>query len=112
MANYPRLAAAGQATQAFRRICTASSRAEATLTLDRWWQDICQHGPEPSLGLRHMLTHWREELLNYLSYPITNGFVKGKNSRIKAIVRAGYGHRNIGNLASRSYLTNRNQLAA
>jgi transposase len=112
LATYPRFKAAWQVTQSFRRIYAASSRAEAALALERWWQDVCQHGPEPFLGLRHLLTHWRDELLNYFVYPVTNGFAEGKNNRIKAIIRAGYGYRNIGNLAPRIYLTNRDQLAA
>ncbi len=38
---------------------------------------------------------WREEILNYFDYPITNGFVKGKNDRIKTIKRMAYGYRNM-----------------
>ena len=40
--------------------------------------------------LLHTLTNWREELLNYLDYRITNGFVEGKNNRIKIIKRMAY----------------------
>lgn len=106
------MAAAWQATQAFRRIYAATSRAKATRVLDGWWQEICKHGPEPSLGLLHSLTHWREELRNCFGYPLTNGFTEGKISRTKAIIRAGYGYRSIGNLASGIYLTSGDQLAA
>jgi transposase len=40
--------------------------------------------------LLSMLTNWREEILNYFDYRITNGFVEGKNNRIKTIKRMAY----------------------
>jgi len=35
-----------------------------------------------------MFSNWREEILNYFDYRITNGFVEGKNNRIKTIKRS------------------------
>ena len=35
--------------------------------------------------LLHTLGNWREEILNYFDYRITNGFLEGKNNRIKTI---------------------------
>ena len=43
---------------------------------------------------------------------MTNGFAEGKNNRIKAIIRAGYGYRNIDNLTRRIMLANPFQPAA
>lgn len=40
--------------------------------------------------LLHTLGNWREEILNYFDYPISNGFVEGKNNRIKTIKRMAY----------------------
>ncbi|MEE9528499.1 MAG: ISL3 family transposase [Dehalococcoidia bacterium] len=40
--------------------------------------------------LLHTLGNWREEILNYFDYRITNGFVEGKNNRIKTIKRIAY----------------------
>jgi len=54
-----------------------------------------------------MLTHWREESLNYLDYPGTNGFAERKNNRLKVIIRQGYGYRNMDNLILRLLTTNR-----
>jgi len=51
-----------------------------------------------------MLINWREEILNYFIYPVTDGFAEGKNNRIKAIIRAGYGYRNLPNLTLRIML--------
>ena len=38
----------------------------------------------------HTLTNWREEIPNYFDYRITNGFVEGKNNRIKTMKRTAY----------------------
>ena len=56
--------------------------------------------------LLHTLTNWREEILNYFDYRITNGFVEGKNNRIKTIKRTAYGYRNMDNFRLRILATN------
>ena len=56
--------------------------------------------------LLHTFTNWREEILNYFDYRITNGFVEGKNNRIKTIKRMAYGYRNMDNFRMRILATN------
>ena len=56
--------------------------------------------------LLHTLGNWREEILNYFDYRITNGFVEGKNNRIKTIKRMAYGYRNMDNFRMRILATN------
>ena len=51
--------------------------------------------------LLHTLANWREEILNYFDYRITNGFAEGKNSRIKTIKRMAYGYRSMDNFRLR-----------
>ncbi len=53
-----------------------------------------------------MLRLWRQEILNYFDYPYTNGFLEGKNNRIKVIKRVAYGYRNPTNFRQRILLTN------
>ena len=55
--------------------------------------------------LLHILSNWREEILNYFDYRITNGFVEGKNNRIKTIKRMAYGYRNLDNFRLRILAT-------
>ena len=57
-------------------------------------------------GLLHVLADWREEILNYFDYRITNGFVEGKNNRIKTIKRMAYGYRNMDNFRMRILASN------
>ncbi len=50
----------------------------------------------PEFGaLNFILTEWRDEILNYFDCRITNGFVEGKNNRIKTLKRMAYGYRNM-----------------
>jgi transposase len=109
---YPELKEAWLAVQAFRGIYAARDRSEAARRLDAWWKTILQSGPREFRGLAYMFEHWREEILNYHTYPATNAFAEGKNNRIKAIIRAGYGYRNLSNLTQRIMLANETQPAA
>lgn len=104
--RYPELARAWRLAQRFRRFYRSGDRHEAALALCRWWQDVRTRGPHQFLGLRHILTHWREEILNYFDRHVTNGFAEGKNNRIKVIIRSGYGYRNLENLGLRILMTN------
>ncbi len=56
--------------------------------------------------LLHTFTNWREEILNHFDYRIINGFVEGKNNRIKTIKRMAYGYRNMNNFRLRILVTN------
>jgi transposase len=104
--RYPELARAWRLAQQFRRFYRSGSRDEAAVALHRWWERVRTHGPRQFLSLRHILTHWREEILNYFDYRVTNGFAEGKNNRIKVIIRSGYGYRNLENLGLRILMTN------
>ena len=63
-------------------------------------------------ALLHTLANWREEILNYFDYPISNGFVEGKNNRIKTIKRMAYGYRNMDNFRLRILAANSRGIGA
>lgn len=106
--RYPSLAMAWALKEAFRRWYNSPSRALAELELERWERAVREHGPAPFHRLFSMLRDWREEILNYFDHRYTNGFVEGKNNRIKVIKRVAYGYRNRGNFRQRILLTNVN----
>jgi len=79
------------------------------ILLDEISTDLVLAGdPETGNDLlaRYIRTHWREEILNYFYFPVTNGFVEGKINPIKVIIRSGYGYRNLANLGLRILMTN------
>jgi transposase len=48
--------------------------------------------------------NWRNEILAFFQFRISNGFVEGKNNRTKSIMRQGYGFTNRQNLRLRILL--------
>ncbi len=70
-------------------------------------EDKISNGSLPEFKeLLHTLGNWREEILNYFDCPISNGFVGGKNNRIKTIKRVAYGYQNMDNFRLRILAAN------
>jgi transposase len=103
---YPELAVAWALKERFRRWYRLDTREEAEAELAQWEESVRQHGPASFQKLFSMLRDWREEILNYFDHRYTNGFVEGKNNRIKVIKRLAYGYRNRENFRQRIMLTN------
>lgn len=103
---YPELRQAWQLKEQFRLWYSLPDRrqAEARLQLiERRAASSCI----PEFGaLSFILTEWRDEILNYFNCRITNGFVEGKNNRIKTLKRTGYGYRNMAALRLRILAAN------
>jgi transposase len=62
-----------------------------------------------------MLRIWHNEILNYFDHRYTNGFLEGKNNRIKVIKRVAYlsqKDRNVTNFRQGILLPNRGRLYA
>ena len=104
--RYPALQQAWALKEAFRAWYQAPTRAEAERQLASWETSVREHGPAAFRALLPMLRDWRGEILNYFDYRYTNGFVEGKNNRIKVIKRVAYGYRNSHNFRQRILLTN------
>ena len=103
---YPELREAWYLKEGFRHWYRTATRTEAESKLDALEQTIIS-GPLPEFKhLLPTLRKWRQEILNYFDYRITNGFVEGKNNRIKTIKRMAYGYRNLDNFRLRILATN------
>lgn len=103
---YPKLVPAWLLKEDFRRWYNSPSRELAESGLLDWEEKVVKYGPAPFHKLFSMLRDWREEILNYFDYRYTNGFVEGKNNRIKVIKRVAYGYRNSDNFRQRILLSN------
>jgi len=110
-AHYPELAIAWNLKESLREWYKNSTRAEAETSLYCWEESVRQSGLKELGAVLSMFKNWRNEILNYFDHRITNGFVEGKNNRIKVIKRMAYGYRNIDNLRRRILLAN-NEIAA
>ena len=107
--HYPQLHRAWLLKEAFRAWYRCTSRQEAEARLIQWEQSVREQGPVQFRALFPMLRLWREEILNYFDFPYTNGFLEGKNNRIKVIKRVAYGYRNPTNFRQRILLSSRKE---
>ena len=106
LSRYPLLQQAWGLKEAFRAWYHSLSRIQAEERLTTWENSVREQGPAPFKALLPMLRLWRQEILNYFDHPYTNGFLEGKNNRIKVIKRVAYGYRNAQNFRQRILLTN------
>ena len=107
LAVLPDLRAARQHWDGFAAFYAAADRAAAEHALARWEQQVRDSGlPEFQVlfAAGSVLGGWREEVLNYFDHRVTNGFVEGKNTRTKQLIRQAYGYRNRDNLRLRILL--------
>jgi transposase len=104
--RYPELKRAWMFKEGFRRWYRETNRSNAEKGLALLEEEIANSSLPQFKELLGTLANWRDEILNYFEYPITNGFVEGKNNRIKTIKRAAYGYRNMANFRLRILATN------
>ena len=103
---YPELKKAWVLKESFRMWYRETDRMRAEERLGLLEERIDGDSlPEFKVLLR-TVRNWREEILNYFEYRITNGFVEGKNNRIKTIKRMAYGYRNMDNFRMRILAAN------
>jgi transposase len=104
--RYPELRRAWVLKESFRAWYRGTNRSQAEERLASLEETISNNCLAEFKELLHTVDNWREEILNYFDYPITNGFVEGKNNRIKTIKRMAYGYRNMANFRLRILAAN------
>jgi len=104
--RYPELKRAWVLKESFRTWYRETDRGRAEERLSLLEKRMASSPLPESNELLRTLANWREEILNYFDYRITNGFVEGKNNRIKTIKRMAYGYRNMDNFRLRILATN------
>ena len=104
--QYPVLKVAWELKEAFRAMYRASNQVEGARCLGKWVQQVQASGLEEFKGLLSMVARWGKEILNYFDHRLTNGYVEGKNNRIKVIKRVAYGYQNVEVFAQRILLSN------
>jgi len=89
--QYPALKGAWELKEAFRAMYRVPNRGEGARCLGKWVQQVKATGMEEFRGLLPMLARWGQEILNYFDHRLTNGYVEGKNNRIKVLKRGRLG---------------------
>jgi len=103
---YPEVKVAWLLKESFRTWYGERDKRRAEERLESLEKAMTNNSVPEFKELRHTVTNWRDEILNYFDYRITNGFVEGKNNRIKTIKRMAYGYRNMDNFRLRILATN------
>lgn len=80
--------------EGLRRVYRARTREQAQAALRAWLGEASPSGLRPFQRMARTLAKWREEVLNYWRYPLTNAMVEGKHNRVKVLKRRAYGYRN------------------
>ena len=94
LAGQPELARAWALKEELRSLYRSPSYQDATRGLDGWFQSAWSSGLPSFQRLAGTVQRWREEILNYWRFPLTNALVEGKHNRVKVMKRRGYGYRN------------------
>lgn len=85
------LSAAWQLKESLRGVYRARDGEKA---LACWLEQARASGLKPFERTARSLARWREEVVNYWHYPLTNAMVEGKHNRVKVLKRRAYGYRN------------------
>jgi transposase len=90
----PDLRTAWLLKEGLRDVYRRRDREEAAAKLAAWIDEANDSGLKAFRRAARTLRNWREEVLNYWTYPITNAMVEGKHNRVKVLKRRAYGYKN------------------
>ena len=83
-----------QLKEALRSWYSSATVEIAEAELDHWVAQVQQHGPDSLRKTLSVFKNWKQEILAFFRFRISNGFVEGKNNRTKTLMRQGYGFAN------------------
>lgn len=89
-----RLKVAWLLKEGLRSVYRMRTKDQAATHLDSWLREASASRLKPFERAARTLRKWREEVLNFWDYPLTNAMVEGKHNRIKVLKRKAYGYRN------------------
>jgi transposase len=92
------LSLAYELKELLRAIYVGRDLQKASQELDSWIKEAYQSGIEEMKEVAKTLSNWREEILNFWVYPITNAVTEGKINKIKALRRRVYNYNNFQSL--------------
>jgi len=92
--EYPKLGECFALKEEFRRFFKINTRDNAAAYLDYFKELVNESGIPELQTFCKTLDHWRDQILNFYYFRITNGPTEGLNHKIKNIKRRAYGYRN------------------
>jgi transposase len=81
--------------QQLRQIFTTSGGAERTALLDAWLDWATTSGLTPFTELAYRIRrYWRDDIINTLTYRLSNGLIESTNTKIRLLTRIAFGFKN------------------
>jgi transposase len=87
--------------QEFRAMYNSLSYEEGKKAFYDWLENYAQSTIVPVRKIATTLLKWRNEIIAYFTYRVTNARIEGTHNRIKVLKRRAYGYRNIRRFATR-----------
>jgi transposase len=100
----PQLGQAWRLKESLRAWYAKATVETARVELDQWITQVKASGLDPLCKTLSAFKNWKDEILAFFQFHISNGFVEGKNNRTKTIMRQGYGFSNREHLRLRIFL--------
>ncbi|WP_192845031.1 transposase, partial [Clostridium ljungdahlii] len=99
--EYPMLRTCYELKEEFRKFFEITNIDEASVYIDYFTALVAESEIPELQSFCKTLNNWREYILNYYYFFISNGPTEGRNHKLKNIKRRGYGYRNIDNFRLR-----------
>lgn len=99
--EYPLLGACYELKEEFRTFFNITNIDKASAYIDYFTEIVAQSGIPELKSFCKTLNNWREYILNYYYFFISNGPTEGRNHKLKNIKRRGWGYRNLNNFRLR-----------
>lgn len=99
--EYPKLGECLAIKEEFRKFFAINTKENAAAFLDYFKELVMDSGIPELQTFCKTVDSWREYILNYYDFKITNGPTEGLNHKIKNIKRRAYGYRNTTNFKIR-----------
>jgi transposase len=81
--------------QQLRQVFTTSGGAERTALLDAWLDWATTSGLTPFAELAYRIRrYWRDDIINTLTYRLSNGLIESTNTKIRLLTRIAFGFKN------------------
>jgi transposase len=99
--EYPMLRTCYELKEEFRNFFEITTIDKASVYIDCFTALVAESEIPELQSFCKTLNNWREYILNYYYFFISNGPTEGRNHKLKNIKRRGYGYRNIDNFRLR-----------
>jgi transposase len=101
--HYPKLMTCYELKEEFRTFFNLTNIDEANAYIEYFTAIVAESEIPELQSFCKTLNNWKEFILNYYYFFISNGPTEGRNHKLKNIKRRGWGYRNIDNFRIRIY---------